>query len=209
MTPSTPVRIVLFDLGGVLVEFTGPATLTRWLGDRLTPEQIWPMWLGSPVVREFETGRVGPDVFADKLIADLGLPVDRSQFLADFAAWPRALYAGAPDLVGRIPPAYVRATLSNTNAVHWPRLMGELGLGALFDHHFPSHVMGKLKPDREVFAHVAGTLRCEPSAILFLDDQPLNVQAALAVGVRAVRVSGVQEAEAALTELGIFDPARR
>lgn len=68
--------------------------------------------------------------------------------------------------------------------------------------------MGKLKPDREVFAHVAQTLRCEPSAILFLDDQPLNVHAALAAGVRAVRVSGVQEAEPALTELGVL-PARR
>ncbi len=180
MTRRT-VRVVLFDLGGVLVEFTGPATLLRWLGDRLTPEQIWPMWLGSSVVRDFETGRVGPDVFADRLIADL---------------------------VGRIPPSYLRATLSNTNVLHWPRLTGELGLGALFDHHFPSHVIGKLKPDREVFAHVAQTLRCEPSAILFLDDQPLNVHAALAAGVRAVRVSGVQEAESALTELGVLPGGR-
>jgi ABC-type amino acid transport substrate-binding protein len=38
---SAPVSVVLLDLGGVLVEFTGPATLLRWLGDRLTPEQIW------------------------------------------------------------------------------------------------------------------------------------------------------------------------
>ncbi len=171
MTPATPVRVVLFDLGGVLVEFTGPATLLRWLGGRLTPEQLWPMWLGSSVVREFEAGR------------------------------------GAADLVGRIPPSYLRATLSNTNVLHWPRLTSDLGLGALFDHHFPSHVMGKLKPDREVFAHVAQTLRCKPSAILFLDDQPLNVQAALAAGVRAVRVSGVQEAESALTELDVLPGA--
>jgi putative hydrolase of the HAD superfamily len=205
---TNPVRVVLFDLGGVLVEFTGSATLLRWLGDRVTPEQVWPMWLGSSVVRDFETGRVGPEVFADRLIADLGLPVDRRQFLADFAGWPKALFAGAADLVGRIPPSYLRATLSNTNVLHWPRLTGDLGLGALFDHHFPSHVMGKLKPDRAVFAHVAQTLRCEPSAILFLDDQPLNVHAALAAGVRAVRVSGVHEAESALTELGVL-PARR
>jgi FMN phosphatase YigB (HAD superfamily) len=201
--------VILFDLGGVLVEFTGPAALLRWLGNRLTPEEIWPMWLGSSVVREFESGRVGPDVFADRLIADLGLPVDRSQFLADFAGWPTALYAGAADLVARIPPTYVRATLSNTNVLHWPRLTGVLGLDALFDRHFPSHVTGKLKPDREVFAHVAERLACEPAAILFLDDQPLNVQAALAAGLRAVRVNGVQETESALAELGVLGSARR
>ena len=198
------LRVVLFDLGGVLVEVTGPGSLMRWLGGRLTPEQLWPMWLGSSVVREFEAGRVAPDVFADRLIADLGLPVDRREFLADFAQWPRALYAGAAELLGRIRPPYLRASLSNTNVVHWPRMTGALELGALFDHHFPSHLTGKLKPDAEVFTHVAGALACEPAAILFLDDQPLNVEGARAAGLRATRVSGVAEAEAALVAAGVI-----
>jgi HAD superfamily hydrolase (TIGR01509 family) len=196
--------VVLFDLGGVLVEFRGPATLLRWLGGRLAPEQIWPLWLGSPVVREFEGGFVEPHVFADRLIADLGLPVDRGEFLDDFARWPSALYAGALELIDRIPRSYVRATLSNTNVLHWPRITEELKLGAVFDSHFPSHLTGKLKPDPEVFAHVAQKLACEPSAILFLDDQPLNVEAARAAGLRAVQASGVAEAESALVAAGVF-----
>jgi glucose-1-phosphatase len=198
------IRVVLFDLGGVLVDVIGPGSLLRWLGDRVTPEQLWPMWLGSSVVREFEAGRVAPDVFADRLIADLGLPVDRRQFLDDFAQWPRSLYAGAAELLGRIRAPYLRASLSNTNVVHWPRMTDALKLGALFDHHFPSHLTGKLKPDAEVFAHVAGALACEPSAILFLDDQPLNVEGARAAGLRAARVTGVAEAESALVAAGVL-----
>jgi HAD superfamily hydrolase (TIGR01509 family) len=198
------IRVVLFDFGGVLVDITGPASLTRWLGGRLTPEQLWPMWLGSSVVREFEAGRVEPDVFADRLIADLGLPVDRREFLADFAQWPRALYAGAAELLGRIRAPYLRASLSNTNVVHWPRLVETLKLGALFDHHFPSHLTGKLKPDAEVFTHVAAALGCEPAAILFLDDQPLNVEGARAAGLGARRVGGVAEAESALVAAGVL-----
>jgi glucose-1-phosphatase len=199
---------VLFDLGGVLVDFTGPSTLLRWLDGRLTLEQIWPLWLGSPVVRAFERGGVGPDVFADRLIADLGLPVDRRQFLDDFARWPLALHAGAADLIARIPPSYVRGTLSNTNVVHWPRIEAWLKTAGRFDRHFPSHLTGKLKPDPEVFAHVAETLACEPSAILFLDDQPLNVEAARAAGLRAVQASGVTGAESALVEAGVLAPNR-
>ena len=197
-------RVLLFDLGGVLVDFTGPATMLRWLEGRLTPEQIWPLWLGSPVVRAFERGDVAPEVFADRLIADLGLPVDRRQFLDEFARWPLALAAGAADMLARIPTSYVRATLSNTNVVHWPRIEGWLKTDGLFDRHFPSHLTGKLKPDPEVFAHVAETLGCEPSAILFLDDQPLNVEAARAAGLRAVQASGVTGAEAALVEAGVL-----
>jgi glucose-1-phosphatase len=198
------LRVVLCDLGGVLVDVIGPASLRRWLDDRLTPEQLWPMWLGSPVVRDFEAGRVAPEVFADRLIADLGLPVDRLQFLADFAGWPRALYPGAAELMARIPSPYVRASLSNTNVVHWPRMADDLKIGALFDHHFPSHLTGKLKPDLEVFAHVAHTLHCEPSAILFLDDQPLNVDGARTAGLRATCVRGVAEAESALVAAGVL-----
>ena len=201
---ADPIRVLLFDLGGVLVEFTGPSRLLGWLHGRLAPEQIWPLWLGSPVVREFERGLVEPHVFADRLIADLGLPLDRRAFLDDFATWPTSLYDGAVELIARIPASYVRATLSNTNVVHWPRLTDELKLGALFDHHFPSHLVGKLKPDREVFLHVTETLGCEPSAILFLDDQPLNVEAARAAGLAAVQVSGVRGAESALIAAGVL-----
>jgi len=203
MSMSTPIRIILFDLGGVLIELTGVPALLAWIGNRLTPEELWRMWLSSPVVRAFETGKVGPDTFANQLIADLGLPVSRQEFLAAFRAWPKGVFPGAVDLVRRISPPYVRATLCNTNVLHWPRFMDEMGLGNLFEHHFASHLMGKLKPDREVFEHVVAALGCEPSAILFLDDQPLNVEAAQAIGLQAVCVRGVQEAERVLTEVGV------
>jgi len=153
-------------------------------------------------VRAFETGRVGPDIFADQLIAELGLPVGRQEFLAAFTAWPKRVFPGAVDVVRRISPQYVRATLCNTNVLHWPRFVEEMGLGNLFEHHFASHLMGKLKPDREVFEHVAAALACEPSAILFLDDQPLNVEAAQSLGLQAVCVRSVQEVERVLTEAG-------
>jgi len=203
MSMSNPIRIVLFDVGGVLIELTGVPTLLGWLSHSLTPEELWRMWLSSPVVRAFETGKIRPDTFADQLIADLGLPVGRQEFLAAFAAWPRGVFPGAVDLVRRISPAYVRATLCNTNVLHWSRLMEETELEHLFEYHFASHLIGKLKPDREVFEHVVAALGCEPSAILFLDDQPLNVEAAQAIGLQAVCVRGVQEAERVLTAVGV------
>ena len=162
------------------------------------------MWLSSSVVRAFETGRVGPDTFADQLIADLGLPVSRQEFLAAFTAWPKRVFPGAVDVVRRISPQYVRATLCITNVLHWPRFIEEMGLGNLFEYHFASHLMGKLKPDREVFEHVVAALACEPSAILFLDDQPLNVEAAQALGLRAACVREVQEVERVLIEAGVM-----
>ena len=78
----------------------------------------------------------------------------------------------------RIPRIFVRATLCNTNALQWPRLIEQDNLIGAFDHHFASHLTGKIKPDEEAFRHVLDTLGCEGPATLFLDDSQLNVAAA-------------------------------
>lgn len=202
---KSKIRVVLFDLGGVLVELSGVPVMLEWMGDRTSPENLLKIWLKSPVVRAFETGQITAEEFADELITEMLLPVERDRLLGEFARWPRNLFPGALELVGRVPPRYLRATLSNTNALHWPRLMTEMGLGQVFDHHFASHLTGKIKPDEEAFHHVADKLGCRVDEILFLDDSPLNVEAASTVGMQAVQVKGTMAAEQALAQFGIVE----
>lgn len=201
---ANPIRVVLFDLGGVLVELNGVPTMLAWMQDRLSPDELFRMWLASPAVRAFETGKIDSEAFADALIAEMALPVGREELLEQFVRWILGLFPGALDLVGRVPRRYTRATLSNTNALHWPRLMQDMHLAGAFDHHFASHLMGKIKPDEEVFHHVTQSLGCRPEGILFLDDNQLNVDSARKVGLNAVRTKGVAQAERALIDAGII-----
>ena len=202
------VRVVLFDLGGVLVELAGVPTMLGWLENRVSPEELWKMWLESPSVRAFETGRTDAASFADDLIAEMALPVARERLIEEFTFWPRGLFPGALELVKQIPRRYTRATLSNSNVVHWPRLMRELQLAEAFEQHFASHLIGKIKPDEEAFHHVTHSLQCAPEEILFLDDNKLNVEAAEGVGMRAVQVQGVAAAERALRDAGVIENSR-
>jgi glucose-1-phosphatase len=204
-TGKNEIRVVLFDLGGVLVELSGVPIMLQWMGNRTSPEALLKMWLRSPVVRAFETGQITAEEFGDELIAEMVLPVARERLLAEFACWPQRLFPGTLDLLGRIPQRYRRATLSNTNALHWPRLMTEMGLANVFDHHFASHLTGKIKPDEEVFYHVVDKLGCRAEEILFLDDSPLNVEAAGRIGIKAIQVKGTVAAEQALVDFGIVE----
>ena len=200
---------MLFDLGGVLVDLSGVPSMLAWLNNRMTDEELFTMWLKSPAVRSFERGQVNAVVFAEQLITEIGLPVGEQQFLTDFTGWAKCLLPGSLELVRRVSSSYVRATLSNTNALHWPRLMDEMMLAEAFDHHFASHLTGKIKPDKDAFQHVIDTLECAPSAILFLDDNRLNVEAAQRMGIRAVQVKGVQGAERALVAAGVIHRAEQ
>jgi HAD superfamily hydrolase (TIGR01509 family) len=198
------IQVVLFDVGGVLVQLRGVAAMLEWLPHHPTAGTLFRTWLQSPAVREFETGRCDENAFAARVVRELELPVDAAQFLESFVGWPTGLYPGVHELIARIPADCRRALLSNSNSVHWPRVMGELGLGALFEHSFVSHQIGKIKPDRDAFEHVIEAMQCAPDSILFLDDNLPNVEAARSTGMRAARVDGVFGAEQALIEAGVL-----
>jgi putative hydrolase of the HAD superfamily len=198
------ISVVLFDVGGVLVETSGVRTMLAWMNHRVSTEELWKMWLTNPVVRAFETGKIPADEFADDVIAGFGLPVRREEFLREMATWSATFFPGAVELVERIPSCYLCATLCNTNSIHWPCLMQNERFSNAFAHHFASHLIGKIKPDDAAFRHVLDVLRCEPQEVLFLDDNELNVRGAKAVGMNAMPVRGVTEATRVLIAMDVI-----
>lgn len=199
-------RLLLFDVGGVLVQLSGVQDILGWLDHRLTEPQFWHRWLQSPSVRAFETGRLDAATFARGVIAEFALPVAPETFLQSFAAWPTGLFPGALELLERIPAQFGRALLSNSNTLHWPRILGEMQLGGRFEpeRRFVSHLMGHIKPDRAAFEHVLESLGCQPGEVLFFDDNRLNIDTAESLGMQAWHVRGIAQTEQALRETGVL-----
>jgi glucose-1-phosphatase len=204
-TREPDIGVLLFDVGGVLVQLSGIETMLDWLGNSMTAEELWARWLRSASVRQFETGRTQAGEFAVSVTREFGLDIGPVQFLESFEGWPLGLYPGAMEMLSRIPSRYRRALLSNSNALHWPRLLNDMGLKAAFEHRFVSHLTGKIKPDNAAFEDVVNSLGCSPQHVLFIDDNMLNVEAAQAFGMHAARAVGPLEAQRVLTEFGIID----
>jgi putative hydrolase of the HAD superfamily len=199
------IRVLLFDVGGVLVQLSGVDAMLEWLGNKVTADELWRLWLRSESVRKFETGQIDAGEFADRVISEFGLAVEPQRFLESFSGWPTGLYPGTLEMLARVPRSYRRALLSNSNALHWPRVLNDMALGPAFDSHFVSHLTGKIKPDSDAFEHVVDSLGCLPGQVLFFDDNSLNVEAAQRFGMHAIRVLGATEAQRVLTDLGIID----
>jgi putative hydrolase of the HAD superfamily len=85
-------------------------------------------------------------------------------------------------------------------------VIDDMQLGPAFDHHFASHLTGRIKPDADAFEHVVASLNCRPEQVLFLDDNTLNIEAANRFGMQAVRVQGIDETTRALIDRGVIDP---
>ena len=200
-------QIILFDLGGVLVDVEGVAAFQRMLGRPLPQEEVWQRWLtASTWVSTFESGRCTPAAFAAGVMAEWGLTVTAEVFLDDFRSWPTRLFPGVRDMLALLAQHCILACLSNTNSVHWPHVRDTLGLSGLLHRYYLSHEIGHLKPTRAAFEHVLADLGCPPSCVIFLDDNQLNVNAAQDVGIQAYRTVGIAEVQATLQSLALLGP---
>ena len=199
------IDVVLFDLGGVLIELAGVEQMLAWSQGIDTHEELWRRWLHSPVVRRFETGAIGRDAFARDVIEEFGCPVREDEFLAAFTWWPRSVYPGAFELLRAMSERYRIASVSNTNEIHWDRFSQQWKLDAAFHHNFPSYLVGKLKPDADYFEHVLEAVDAPAHRVLFIDDNAINVDAAARLGMVARKVAGVEGARRAFVELGLLE----
>jgi glucose-1-phosphatase len=196
------IEIVLFDLGGVLIELSDIRAMDRFFGDQ-PEEEIWRRWLGCPWVRRFERGHCSADDFARGMVESWAMGSSPEIFLAAFVRWPKGLMPGARELVTATRSRLRIGCLSNTNPLHAERHHLEEAVYDLFDHRFLSHELGLVKPDREIYDHVVAALEVPASQILFLDDNQINVDGARAAGLRAERTRGVAEVRGALARHGL------
>jgi glucose-1-phosphatase len=196
---STKPELLLFDFGGVLVEFAGPKELGRHLRWASTPDVILDRWTKCPHTDEFERGQLSPVEWAERFIHDWDVDLRPDAFLAQFTTWARRVLPGAKELLEQLRPHYRLAALSNSNELHWERNANELRILELFEFAISSHQVGLCKPDPAIFkvaierAHVSS-----PGAIVFFDDLAANVDAARWAGLRAHQVRGVDELRARL-----------
>jgi glucose-1-phosphatase len=198
---ATPgIKVILFDLGGVLLHLRPTGSNFAVADDE---KQFHRAWLMSPSVRDFERGAISEEEFSRRIVAELRLPYEWQEFMRRFDRWPEKIYAGVTDMLAQLAAAYSVALLSNTNAVHWGRRDIAGVLEPLFDQTFLSFRTGLLKPDKDAFEQVMQYYDCQAREILFLDDNPINIDAANAIGIRACLSRGMQDVRLALGRNGI------
>jgi glucose-1-phosphatase len=202
---NSSYQAILFDLGGVLVKLVGvPRMMELCSGQGLTVNELWRRWLSSPAVRLFESGKMTNEEFGRRIVAEFGMDISPARYLEEFTLWPAGKYPGVNELLASVKRRITIASLSNTNDLHWNRMLSEMDFIHLFDYNFPSHLTGRLKPDAEAFSAAAKEMGIRPEETLFLDDNLINVEGAKKTGMDAVEVHGVAGVKEYLDSIGMM-----
>lgn len=195
---SENVRIVVFDLGGVVVricrsweEACRRAGIPirepeRFVDDALRQRR-------KAITAEYMRGKMACEEYFGAISdATDGLySADEVRQIHDI--WLIEDYPGIGGLIERITstPGLVTACLSNTNHAHWRALtVGESASSAItgLQHRLVSHEMGAVKPDDEIYRGAERMLAAGAEEIIFFDDTEEHVLGARACGWRAEQI---------------------
>jgi putative hydrolase of the HAD superfamily len=203
VTTKSAFDVLLFDLGGVLIDFAGFEEMRRLLPEVSDRSEIRDRWIQSESVQLFERGDITPEMFARRLVDEFHLGLSVEEFIREFVSWARGPYPGAASLLNRLRSTHRIACLSNSNELHTP--IHRASIHPHVDSFYFSDGIGLVKPDREIFDHVIRDLAVSPRKIAFFDDTPVNIEAAREVGLTSYLVDGIAALKARLRRLGLFD----
>ncbi len=185
------IKLVLFDLGGVLVELGDELFPSSWFAE--AKEFKLAQWFTSEAAIKFETGLISVEEFLAELKHSLSLSATDEDIYAAFKNWPKGLLPHTQELVERLASKYSIAVLSNSNVIHETVLLNNFGLKNMIDDIFFSHLIGYSKPDSDAFLYVLNSLDVQPSEVMFFDDNEANVLAAQNLGINAHQVRSPAE----------------
>ena len=203
---SQAIKVLLFDLGRVLVDFDHLRSAERIAAFcSKTPQQIYNLFFESPATTAFEAGKITPQDFYLQVKQMLDLKLSYTSFEP---IWNDIFFLSAKNrsvfgLVNNLRAHYKTAMLSNINTLHYEYLKKNFPVFGVFDKVFLSFQLGLLKPDKEIYNLVIQDLKVSPQEIFYTDDRSELVQSAKSLGIRGCVFANFSQLNNELRENGI------
>jgi putative hydrolase of the HAD superfamily len=186
------VEVLLFDLGGVLVDFSGVREVAPLLPVGTSEANIIERWRRCPHSEAFDRGQLTSHEISERFLRDWNIDLTTEHLLEMFRSWSKCLFPGAVELLDSFRPRFRLAALSNSNELHLERNALALGVPDLFEVTISSHQVGLSKPDPRIYLAALDRLRVSADSVMFFDDRHENIVAASELGIRAFQVDGVE-----------------
>lgn len=190
------IKVVLFDLGRVLVDFDH-----RRAAERIssfcpkTAVEIYNLFFESHATTAFEAGKISPEDFYQQVKQMLDLKLSYDSFIP---IWNDIFFLSPKNrsvfkLVNTLRSKYKTALLSNINTLHYEYLKKNFPVFGVFDEIFLSFQLGLIKPDQEIYHKVIRKLNVSPQEVFYTDDRADLVESAKKLGIRGCVFTGLEQ----------------
>lgn len=186
--PWDEIDAVVFDVGNVLLSFDPEAILADWTPD--DPElrrKLRARMFHSPYWIAMDSGRLTNEEAVELMIGgDESIAPHARRVMANWISMKEVLQEGVDAM--RTCKAHGKKIyiLSNYGNESFEVIDQKYDFFRLADGKIISARVGLLKPDPEIYHCVERTFRINPDRTVFIDDSPINIEAALALGWQGI-----------------------
>ena len=184
-------ELILFDLGGVLIDIDYQATENAFIELGVADFQHhYTQFNQDRLFDLFETGRISAQHFINKLLPIVKRGTSPNQIVHAWNAMILSFPKNKVNLLLELAKTKRIALLSNTNELHMVQVQKEwnkacsVPFESLFEKVFLSHEIHQRKPDMETFQWVCAQLKVEEASVLFIDDSPQHIEGAKKAGLK-------------------------
>lgn len=185
-----PIRTIIFDLGGVILNLDQNLTLHQFAEFGIYLEAINQH---SNILTDYECGLIDSDTFRSTLMRHAARPMHEQVIDTAWNAMLRDIPMQRLEMIRKLKNHFKILLLSNTNDIHFKCFSDYLktaGYSAiwkeLFDHQILSFETGMRKPDAAIYSYAARQADCSNEQCLFIDDSPANIRGAQMVGMPTI-----------------------
>ena len=197
--------VFIFDLGKVLVDFDYSIAAQK-IAARSTksPADLHAFLGSSPLLVEYESGRLTRQTFYDAIRAAIGFRGD----LAEFGSYFADIFAEMPGTIAL--HAELRRSgfktyiFSNTNDLAIEHVRRNFPFLKNFDGYIFSYEVGAMKPDAPIYEAMEKMCGQRGADLIYLDDRSENIAAGAARGWRAILHETPEKSRQALASLGLL-----
>ena len=202
---GTAVRNVVFDLGGVLIDWN-----PRYLYSQLEPDAEQVEWFLNNVCHhewneQQDAGRSFEEAVAERVAAH---PEHEAWIRMYYDRWEDMLGGAIEDSVAILAELRERGVplfaLTNWSAQTFPRACELFPFLGWFDGVVVSGEVKLIKPHPEIYEHLVETHGLRPEESVFIDDRLPNVEAARALGFHGIHFQSPEGLRAGLEKLGLL-----
>ena len=196
------VKNVIFDLGGVVIEWNPDRVLDAYYSDPESRAYMKKHMFQHPDWLELDRGTM----HETQLLQRLGIRTgrDAAELNALFQAVRESLHA-KPETVALLKKLHARGVplycLSNISADIFEYLRQRHSFWGVFKGIVISGALKMIKPEPEIFHHLLQRYGLKASETVFVDDNAPNVEAARALGIHTVWFKSAEQCEAELEAL--------
>lgn len=180
-----PDRVVVFDYGEVI-------STSQSEHDRLallevagqSGDAFWPVYWGHR--DDLDKGVIRVPEYWRRVAADLGtswdLPTVQRLWAIDFRSWI-SVDAETMRVIEDLHAGGTRTALLSNAGFDFGDAFRNAPFASAFERVFVSAELGMLKPEPEIYRHVARELGIDADRMVFIDNKAVNVDGATALGV--------------------------